>query len=67
MKAEAFAFGQQLADESVGVFVDAALPGRVRVGKVDLDSGMGGEGFVLGHFLAAIIGDAESLHRVRSG
>jgi hypothetical protein len=28
----------------------------VRIGKVDLDSGMGGEGFVLGHFLAAIIG-----------
>jgi hypothetical protein len=48
MKAEVFAFGQELADESVGVFVDAALPGRVRVGKVDLDSGIGGEGFVLG-------------------
>ena len=41
MKAEVFAFGQELADESVGVFVDAALPGRVRVGKVDLDSGIG--------------------------
>ena len=56
MNAEVFAFGQELADESIGVFVDDALPGRVRIGKVDLDSGMGGEGFVLGHFLAAIIG-----------
>jgi hypothetical protein len=27
MDAEVFAFGQKLADESVGVFVDAALPG----------------------------------------
>jgi hypothetical protein len=36
VNAEVFAFGQELADESVGVFVDAALPGSVRVGKVAL-------------------------------
>ena len=30
--AEVFSFGQELADESVGVFIDSALPGRVRVG-----------------------------------
>jgi len=59
--AEVFSFGQELADESVGVFIDAALPGRVRVGEVDLDPGVGGESLVLGHLLAAIIGDAESL------
>jgi hypothetical protein len=41
INAEVFAFGQKLADELVGVFVDAALPGRVRVGKVDFDSGTG--------------------------
>ena len=55
VNAEVFAFGEELADESVGVLVDAALPGRVRVGEVDLDPGVGGEGLVQGHLLAAMV------------
>jgi len=35
----------------------------VQVGEVDLDPGIGGEGLVQGHLLAAIIGDTESLLR----
>ena len=46
VNAEVFAFGEKLADESVGVFVDTALPGSVGIGEVDLDPGIGGEGLV---------------------
>jgi hypothetical protein len=35
----------------------------VRVGNVDLDPGIGGQGFVQGHLLDAVIGHAESLLR----
>ena len=35
--AEIAAFGQVLAEQAVGIFVDAALPWAVRVGEVDLD------------------------------
>ena len=40
MDAEVFSLRQELADESIGVFIDSALPGRVRVGEVELDPGM---------------------------
>lgn len=36
--AEVFSFGQILAQESVGVFVDSSLPRAVWVGEVDLDT-----------------------------
>ena len=61
--AEVFAFGQELADEAVGVFVEPLCQGAWGVGEVDLDPGIGGECLVQGHLLAAIIGDAESLLR----
>jgi hypothetical protein len=42
VSAELCAFGEILADESIGVFVAAALPRTVRVSKEDLDPGVGG-------------------------
>src|SRR4029077_13594740 len=37
------AFGHVFAEQAVGVFVAAALPGAVGVGEVDLDAGFGGD------------------------
>ena len=51
------AFGEVFAEQAVGVFVAAALPGRVGVGEVDRDAGGGGDPLVLGEFLAAVPGE----------
>src|SRR5215467_12020585 len=51
------AFGQVFAEQAVGVFVAAALPGRVGVGEVDLDAGLLGDALVLGQFFAAVPGE----------
>ena len=40
MAAEVGALGQILPDESIGVFIAAALPRAVRVGEVDFDAGI---------------------------
>ena len=50
-------FGKVLAEESVGVFVGAALPWAFGVADVDLDSGVDRELGVLGHLLALIPGE----------
>jgi hypothetical protein len=52
------AFGQILAQQSVGVFADAALLGTVRVAKVHLHAGRGGELFMSRHFFALVVGEA---------
>jgi hypothetical protein len=41
-----------LAQQPVGVFVAAALPGRVRVAEVDRDAGVFGEALVGGRVLS---------------
>ena len=57
MNREVRAFGQILSDKSVGVFIAAALPRRMRVGKIiNRQVQIGGDLFVQRHFLAAIIG-----------
>src|SRR5689334_1418348 len=50
------AFGEVVADQAVGVFVGAALPGRMGVGEVDRDAGGDGELGVVGHFFALVPG-----------
>src|SRR5690242_12719281 len=52
-----FAFREVLAQQSVGVLVTAALPRASRVAEVNLDVGGDGEGFVIGHLLAAVPGE----------
>ena len=50
------AVGQVLAQEPVGVFVGAALPGAVRIAEVDFDIGRQGEASVVSKFFAAVPG-----------
>ena len=52
MNREVRAFGQILSDKSVGVFIAAALPRRMRVGKINRQVQIGGDLFVQRHFLA---------------
>jgi hypothetical protein len=48
--------GQVLAQQPIGVFVGAALPGAVRVGKEDLDRQPLSQALMLGHLFAPIVG-----------
>lgn len=50
------ALGQVLAQQSVGVFTGAALPGAMRVAEVDLPAGVGGQFRMPGHLLALVVG-----------
>ena len=50
------AFGQVLAQEPVGVFVAAALPGAMRVRKEHRYAGHVGQALMLTHLLALVIG-----------
>ena len=50
------ALGQVLAQQAVGVFADAALPGSVRMGEVDVDSGVPGQGLVVSHLRSLVVG-----------
>ena len=52
------AFGQELADQPVDVFVGAALPGGVGLAEVHGHAGGGGELLVTGHLAAAVVGEA---------
>ena len=49
-------FGQVLAEQSVGVFADAALPGRSRMSEVHIDSGGLRQPFVMAHLPALVVG-----------
>ncbi len=49
VKAEVFSFWEVLAEQAVGVFVDAALPRAVGMSEVDLDSCLLFEPLVAGH------------------
>ena len=57
---EVSSFRKVLAEEPVGVLVGSALPWARGFAEVDRDPGRGGEGFVLGHLLALVPGQAHS-------
>jgi len=61
---EVGAFGQVLAQQAVGVLVDAALPRAVRVGEVDLYAGDFGQLLMLCHFPPLVVGYREAPLRV---
>jgi len=65
-RGEVGAPGHVLAEQPVGVLVDAALPGATGVGEVDLDAGDVGEPFVLRHFASLIVGQREAPLRVNA-
>jgi len=46
------------------VVVDAALPGAVRVGEVDLDAGLLGQLPMAGHLFSLVVGHGEPVLRV---
>jgi hypothetical protein len=45
-----------LAQQTVGVLVAAALPGRLRIAEEHLHPGFDGEPLVLGHLMAQVPG-----------
>jgi len=49
------ALGQVLAQQAICVFIGAALPGAVRIGKKDLDREPLGQLLVLGHLFPSIV------------
>lgn len=50
------ALREVLAQEAVGVLAGPALPGAMRVAKVDLDPGLGGQLGMARHLLPLVIG-----------
>lgn len=56
MHAQVRSLGQVLPDQAIGVLVDSALPGAVRVRKVDFQSCALGQLFVQRHLLALVVG-----------
>lgn len=48
--------GEVLPQQAIRIFVGAALPGTLRVTKIDLHPGRKGESFMLGQFHPAIPG-----------
>jgi len=55
------ALRQVLAEQAVGVFVDAALPGAMGIGEVHLNAGLVGEPGMICHFPTLVVGHRESL------
>lgn len=49
--------GEILTQQAMGVFVDAALPGAVRVGEVDRNASEFGQPFVVRHLLNPFLDD----------
>ena len=50
------ALGEVLAQQAIGVLASAALPGAVRIAKIDVDAALLGDHRVVRHFLALDIG-----------
>src|SRR3990172_4070465 len=61
--AQVGALGQVLAQEAVGVLVDATLPGAVRIGEVDLHPGGLRQLLMCGHFPAPVVSERQTLLR----
>ena len=58
---EVGAFWEVLADEAVGVFVQAPLPGMIRLGEVDVSGKLGCDLSVASELLAVVISDGLDL------
>ena len=56
--------GEVLPEQTVGVFVDAALPRAVRIGKVNFHTRGLGQALVLSHLLALIVRQRKALLRL---
>src|ERR1035437_6142331 len=56
--------GEVLPEQTVCVFVDATLPGAVRVGKVNFHTSDPGQALVLSHLLALIVRQRKALLRL---
>jgi hypothetical protein len=50
-------FGEILANQSVDIFVQASLPGTIRVGEINLGLEFSGDGFMVGKFSAVVGGE----------
>src|SRR3990167_11103776 len=61
--AQVAALGQVLPQQAVGVFVNAALPGTVRIGEVDLPPGGFRQPLMFRHFPALVVGQRQALLR----
>ena len=59
--AQVAALGQVLSQQAVGVFVDAALLGAMRVGEVHLHSGVFRQFLVCRHFAPLIVRQGQAL------
>ena len=59
-------FGEELAQQAVGVLICAPLPGGMRMGKIDPHLGLLGEEAMLTHFGSLVVGEgATKLSRQR--
>ena len=55
--------GEVLPEQAVGVFIDATLPGAVRIGKVNFHTGGLSQALVLRHLLALVVRQRKALLR----
>ena len=53
-------FGEVVADSSILAFAGAALPRAMRMTEENLEAEVGGEGLVLGHFLALVVSETQA-------
>lgn len=58
------ALGHVLAEQCVGVLVDAALPRAMRIGEVNIDAGDCGKPLMLRHLAPLIVGQGKTPLRV---
>ena len=63
---EVGAIGERLTEQAVGVLVDTALPGAVRIGEVDGDASDLGKPFVLCHLTPLIVSQGKASLRVNT-
>jgi len=53
-------FGEVVADSAILAFAGTALPGAVRMTEKNFEAEVGGEGLVLGHFLALVVSETKA-------
>ena len=59
-------FGQILTDQAIGIFVQAALPGLIRVGEIDFCPKFSGNGFMVAKLSAIVGSDGVNAASMRS-
>ena len=57
---EVGSFGEELPQEAIGVFIRAALPGRVWLREVDRHADPAGEVFIAGELLSIVEGECSA-------